>query len=267
MERFAPDWLALREAYDAAARSRPLARAFLAALPRCARVADLGCGRGANAGNLAQVGRPDLRWRLVDGDARLLAEARDRLPGAETRCADLARADAGMLLRGCGGVTASALCDLVSGAWIDRLVRAAARRRLPLLLALSVDGRVVFAPEEAADAAVLAAFRRDQRRDKGFGPALGPAAPYRIAHALRRHGYGVRTARSDWRLGPGDDAMLRAVTAGFAAVAPADSAAWQGARARRIAAGALILRVGHVDILGLPGARAGAAASRAVNLP
>ncbi len=267
MESFAPDWLALREEYDAAARSRPLARAFLAALPRRVRVADLGCGRGANACYLAHAGRPDLRWRLVDGDVRLLAQARGRLSGAETRCADLARADAGMLLRGCGGVTASALCDLVSGAWIDALVRAAARHRLPLLLALSVDGRVVFAPEGDADAAVLAAFRRDQRRDKGFGPALGPAAPSRIARALRRHGYAVRTARSDWRLGSGDGVLLRALIAGFAAVAPADSAAWRGARERQIAAGALTLRVGHVDILGLPGARADAAASRTVNLP
>jgi hypothetical protein len=267
MESFAPDWLALREGYDAAARSHPLACAFLAALPRRARVADLGCGRGANACCLAGMGRRDLRWRLVDGDARLLAQAGDRLPGAETRRADLAHADAGMLLRGCGGVTASALCDLVSGTWIDGLVRAAAQRRLPLLLALSIDGRVAFAPEDAGDAAVLAAFRRDQRRDKGFGPALGPAAPFRIARALRRHGYAVRTARSDWRLGPGDDAMVRAATDGFAAVAPADSAAWRDARARQIAAGALALRVGHVDILGLPGMRAGAAASRAVNLP
>jgi SAM-dependent methyltransferase len=267
MESFAPDWLALREAYDAASRSRPLARAFLAALPRRARIADLGCGRGANACYLAGFARRDPRWRLVEGDARLLAQARDRLPGGETRCADLAHADAGMLLRGCGGVTASALCDLVSGAWIDGLVRAAARRRLPLLFALSVDGRVVFAPEVAEDAAVLAAFRRDQRRDKGFGPALGPAAPFRIARALRRHGYAVRMVRSDWRLGPGDNAMLRAVTDGFAAVAPADSGAWRGARARQIAAGALTLRVGHVDILGLPDARAGMAASRAVNLP
>lgn len=260
MERFASDWLALREPCDAAVRSRPLARAFLAALPRRARVADLGCGRGANACYLAGFGRRDLRWRLIDNDAGLLAEARRRLPGAQTRLADLARADGGMLLRGCGGVTASALCDLVSGAWIDRLVRAAATRRLPLLLALSIDDRISFAPEDARDAAILAAFRRDQRRDKGFGPALGPAAPACTARALRRYGYSVRIARSDWRLGPGDRVLLEAVTAGFAAVAPAAGAAWLPARHRQIAAGALSLTIGHVDILGLP-------VSRAVNLP
>lgn len=264
MESFAADWLALREPCDAAARSRPLARAFLAALPRGVRIADLGSGRGANARYLAGLGRRDLRWRLVDGDAGLLARASERLPAAEARRADLARADVGPLFRGCGGVTASALCDLVSGAWIEALVRAAARRRLPLLLALSVDGRVAFGPEDARDAANLSAFRRDQRRDKGFGPALGPAAPGRIARALRRHGYAVRAARSDWRLGPGDGALLDATVAGFAAVDPAIGAAWHGARRRQVAEGALTLTVGHVDILGLPG---GAAASHPVNLP
>jgi SAM-dependent methyltransferase len=264
MESFGADWLALRETYDAAARSRPAVRAFLAALRYRARVADLGCGRGSNACYLVGLGRRDLRWRLVDGDAGLLAQARARLPAAETRCVDLAHVDWRMLLRGCDGVTASALCDLVSGAWIDALVGAAARCRLPLLLALSVDGRVVFAPEDARDAAILAAFRRDQRRDKGFGPALGPAAPARIARALRRHGYAVRTARSDWRLGPGDGALLDATVAGVAAVVPGDGPAWLASRRRQIAAGALTLTVGHVDIVGLPPA---GAASRPVNLP
>jgi len=264
MESFAADWLSLREPYDAVVRSRPLARAFLAALPRRARVADLGCGRGANPCYLAALGRRDLRWRLVDGDARLLAQARKRLPGAETRCAELAGDRIGALLRGCGGVTASALCDLVSGAWIETLVRAAARDRLPLLLALSVDGRVAYAPEESRDGAIRAAFRRDQRRDKGFGPALGPAASARIVQVLRRHGYATRTARSDWRLGPGNDALLEATIAGFAALAPAEGPAWLGARRRQIAAAALTLTVGHVDILGLPVADAG---SHPVNLP
>jgi hypothetical protein len=264
METFPRDWLALREPHDAAARSRPLARAFLAALPRRARVADLGCGRGANARYIAGLGRPDLRWRLVDGDAALLAEAASRNSGAETRRTDLARPAVWTLLRGCDGVAASALCDLVSGAWIDGLVGAAAHRRLPVLLALSVDGRIGFAPEDERDAAVLAAFRRDQRRDKGFGPALGAAAPGRIARALRRHGYAVRMARGDWRLGPGDGDLEGALIDGIAAVSPsAETAAWRAARDRQAAAGTLSVTVGHADILGLPGG----AASRTVNLP
>ena len=267
METFSTDWLALRERYDAAARARPLARAFLAALPRRARVADLGCGRGANARYLASLGRRDLRWRLVDGDAGLLAQARDRLRHAETLRADLARARGWTMVRGCAGVTASALCDLVSGAWINGLVCDAARRRLPLLLALSVDGRVAFAPGAAGDAAVLSAFRMDQRRDKGFGPALGVSAPLCIARVLRRHGYAVRVARSDWRVGPGDGELLRALTAGFAAVAPAAGGAWLRIRTEQIAAGTLSATVGHVDILALPSRVRARGASHAVTLP
>lgn len=256
LERFETDWLALREPRDAAARSRVLARAFLAALPRRARVADLACGRGANARYLASLGRPDLRWRLVDGDAALLAEARARLPGASVRHADLARSADWSMLRDCDGVTASALCDLVSGAWIAALVRAAARGRRPLLLTLSVDGRVAFSPPDACDGMVLDAFRRDQRRDKGFGPALGPAAPNAILRALRQRGYAVRMARSDWRPGPGDDQgdgdVLRALAAGMAAVAGPAGADWLASRTEQSAAGTLAATVGHVDILGLP---------------
>ena len=40
MEQFSPAWLALREPYDQACRSKALARAFLNALPRNARIAD-----------------------------------------------------------------------------------------------------------------------------------------------------------------------------------------------------------------------------------
>ena len=91
METFSADWLSLREPCDAAARSRVLARSFLDALPRNALIADLGCGRGANACYLAAQGRRDLRWLLVDADADLLSRARDRLPGARTVRADLTR--------------------------------------------------------------------------------------------------------------------------------------------------------------------------------
>ncbi|MGD8808718.1 MAG: hypothetical protein PVG24_03880, partial [Gammaproteobacteria bacterium] len=179
---------------------------------------------------------------------------------------DLARPAGWTMLHGCGGVSASALCDLVSGAWVASLGRAAARSRLPLLLTLSVDGRVGFDPLDPRDDAVRDAFRRDQRRDKGFGPALGPAAPDAILRVLRRYGYAVRMARSDWRAGPADGDFLTAMVAGIAAVAGPTGAAWLAARTDRIAAGALSTRVGHVDILGLPSYPPSGQASRSVTL-
>ncbi|MGH6915238.1 MAG: class I SAM-dependent methyltransferase, partial [Geminicoccales bacterium] len=178
-DRFAPAWLALREGYDHAARSKPLARAFLRSLPRGACIADLACGSGANARYLSSLGRRDLCWDLIDADPALLTIAE----GGDARRLDLARPRRSLDLGRCHGVTASAFLDLVSGPWIDALIGDAARHGLPMLFALTVDGRVAFSPGDAGDGALLNGFRRDQRRDKGFGPALGPDAPRRLAAA------------------------------------------------------------------------------------
>lgn len=256
MERFPPEWLALREAYDRASRSRVLARAFLSALPPNARIADLACGSGSNARYLEALGRPDLRWELIDADPALLSLAGKGRRACSARRVDLARPRRSLDLGRCDGVTASALCDLVSGRWLDALIGGAARHGLPLLLALSVDGRVTFSPSAPDDREILECFRRDQRRDKGFGPALGPEAPRRLARLLRNHGYRVRSARSDWRLGASDGQILRALVAGFADVARRGGAmtgrevdGWLRLRREQIEGGRLALVVGHVDLL------------------
>ena len=248
-ETFSAEWLARRAPYDRAARSKPLARDFLSALPRNARVADLACGTGANARYLAALGRRDLRWTLMDADPALLGVAAGGLPGSRTRRVDLARPRQALGLGGFDGVAASALCDLVSGRWLDGVISETAQRRLPLLFALSVDGRVAFSPGDAEDRAVLCRFRRDQARDKGFGPALGPCAPLRLATALRAHGYGFRIARADWRLGARDGALLEALVDGMAAAGGAPADGWRGRRRAQIAAQRLAVVVGHVDVV------------------
>ncbi len=275
MEHFSPDWLRLREPYDRAVRSKALARAFLDALPRHARVVDLACGAGANAHYLTAQGRRDPQWLLIDADRTLLSRARDRLPGSAMRCLDLARPRRSLELGPCDGVTASALCDLVSAAWLEWVIGDAARRGLPLLFALTVDGRVTFSPGDPADQAVMRCFRRDQGRGKGFGPALGPRAPRYLARTLRDHGYGLRSARSDWRLGPGDNAMLRALVAGFAEVAMKgglmprhEIEQWLGRRDEQISRRRLSLAIGHVDIFACCEVRRSRnQSSRAVTLP
>lgn len=255
MEQFSRDWLALRGPSDRASRSKALARAFLDALPRDALVADLACGAGANAHYLMSLGRHDIRWSLIDADRTLLPLARGRLRRGDPRSLDLARPRRALGLDRYDGVTASALCDLVSAAWLDKAIAEAARNGLPLLFALTVDGRVAFSPGDPSDAIVMHCFRRDQTRDKGFGPALGPRAPRGLARVLRQYGYGVRWARSDWRLGPGDTAMLCALVAGFAdvglrdgAVSPSEIKAWRRRREAQVAGRQLSLVVGHVDL-------------------
>jgi hypothetical protein len=238
---FTRDWLALRAATDARARSLALVRDFAAALPENAHLADLGAGDGANRRFLAPHLPASTRWTLVDNDVALLdgiADAR-RLDLA-TELEAIGDADA---------ATCSALLDLVSADWLERFVRWLGGR--PLLAALSVDGRVRFVPEDAEDGIVLAAFAADQRRDKGFGPALGATAAAHLPTLLRGAGYRVAIARSDWKLGPHDAGMLHAMIDGFAARAPA-CPAWAARRRAAAKAGELRLLVGHVDLLALP---------------
>ena len=243
---FEPAWLALREPADAAARD-PGLLAEAAALLGDGLGLDLGCGTGATV----RAFGAGPRWRLVDRDRRLLATAAAHCPGAEVVAADLAAVDR-LPLGGVALVTASALLDLVSRGWIDRLAGRLADAGIPCYAALSYYGTIHWDPAEPGDAAVVAAFNRHQRRDKGLGPALGPDAPEALAQALAARGYRVRTAPSAWRLGHPQAALQAALVEGIAeAVAP--PRAWLQAR---LAASAVArCTVGHVDLLAVPRAQ------------
>lgn len=259
MESFAETWLRVREPYDHAARSAPLARRFLAALPASPRVLDLAAGTGSNARYLASLGMRSADWVLADADRDLLSAAAGTAR-VERVAVDLARPGLGLDLTRIDGVTAAAFGDLASAAWLARFARCVARHRLPVLVALSVDGRVAWTPEDPGDALVQRLFRRDQMRDKGFGPAVGSAAPWRLASGLRGQGYRVRLRRSDWRIGPQDRAMLDRMIDGFAAAATAAGppglhgavADWSNRRRAQADAGMLRLSIGHRDCLALP---------------
>lgn len=245
---FAAAWLDLRAGPDRRARDPALRAAALAWLDAhpAARVVDLGCGTGALWRDFA---RPAARWRLVDNDPALLAIAAARCPGAETVALDLAAVDA-LPLAGTCLVTASALLDLASAAWLDGLAARTAAAGAAVYACLSYDGTMAWRPAHADDAAVLAAFNAHQRRDKGLGPALGPEAAGYFAAALARHGYAVRTAPSPWRLEADDAGLVAALADGVAEAAAesgcAGTAAW--AQARR----ACRASVGHADVLALP---------------
>lgn len=272
---FDPDWLALREPADHAARD-PALRAQAAALVAegQAVIVDLGCGTGSNLRALAGSLPARQSWRLVDHDPALLAAARAALSAwADTATtggdgalalvrggqsltvqflqADLT-ADLAPVLEGAQLVTAAALFDLCSATWIDRFAAALAARRLPLYTALTYDGIEHWSPPHPADAEVLAAFLLHQRRDKGFGPSAGPAATQALADAFASRGYGVVRAPSAWRLGPAQAGLVASLAAGIATAAaeagvdPAAATAWAAARQ---AASAVI---GHEDFLALP---------------
>jgi hypothetical protein len=94
-------------------------------------------------------------------------------------------------------VTCSALLDLASAGWIERLAAWLGARRLPLYAALTVDSRRTWTPPTPEDATVSAAFRRHQARDKGLGPALGATAPAHAHKCLSDQGFTVVEAASD----------------------------------------------------------------------
>ena len=205
--RVTPRWLALREPADAEARSRDLVEHLGRALPRNGRrvIHDLGCGTGSMGRWLAPQLTGPQHWVLHDLDGDLLALAAAGVPAltaddapvtVETRHTDLA----GMSprdLAGAGAITASALLDLLTEDELGRLARTSAAVGCPILLTLSVTGRVEITPGEPLDPSVAAAFDAHQRR----GRLLGPGAVDFAVEVFRSLGAEVLVRESAWRLG------------------------------------------------------------------
>ncbi|MEX2618532.1 MAG: class I SAM-dependent methyltransferase [Alphaproteobacteria bacterium] len=252
-EGFDADWLALREPADIAARSAALADAFLDGLPPRPRIMDLGAGTGSNARYLntrAEKRGMRIDWVLVDGDPTLLDRA--ALPVFDRRVLDFAADPATIDLAGIDAVSASALFDLVSEDWFSRFVALLGSR--PLLAALTASDGHCWAPADPDDPAVEHRFAADMRRDKGFGPAMGLAAPAAMATRVASAGFAVRQADTPWRLGPDYPALAAAMIDGIAAAVTGYDGA-SGWRSRRHAAldkGILRLTVGHRDLLAMP---------------
>ncbi|MFI5179440.1 MAG: class I SAM-dependent methyltransferase [Vicinamibacterales bacterium] len=259
MAGFSADWLALREPADHAARSLDLARALLDALPGEGRILDLAGGTGSNLRYLTKVGAGRIRFAdclLVDHDRALLACAPS---GVETRCIDLSSLAECAIVEGRTLVTASALLDLVSEAWLRDLAGRCAAAGAAVLFALTYDGRIVCSPEDPDDATIVELVNEHQLTDKGFGPALGPGATDCAARCFEALGYQVRRAPSDWTLNPALAELQRELIEGWAQAATEMSPerarsidAWRDRRLAHVAAGWSEILVGHEDFSGTP---------------
>jgi hypothetical protein len=270
--RVSPQWLALREPADAAARARDLAHRLSGRLPATgpAVIHDLGAGTGAMGRWLAPLLPGPQHWILHDRDGDLLALATTEVPDpaadgsavtVEARRSNIAGLSAGALA-GATVVTASALLDMLTESDLTELVTACAAAECPILLTLTVVGRVALSPTEALDARLAAAFDAHQRRTTAQGRLLGPDA---VAHAVAQFqalGAEVLVAPSPWRLGPGEAELVQAWFAGWVAAAcehepalvPAlAAAAYTSRRLAQLAAGGLAVTVDHSDVLVLPG--------------
>jgi len=265
MSGFSADWLALREPFDSRARNASVRDAVVTRLQSytSVQIVDLACGTGSTLRALS--GRLPARqnWRLVDNDLGLLARAsataRPRDVTVNATPLDLNRDLEAALDGPVDLVSTSALLDLVSESWLERLSVEIAARAIPFYAALTYDGQIEFSPADATDAAIIAAVNSHQRTDKGFGPALGPSAGTAAITRFEALGYSVIQGRSDWEFCPHDQDIQNEVLAGWASATRevdsltlAEIAGWLTRRRDIVAAGRSTLRVGHVDFFAAP---------------
>jgi hypothetical protein len=202
-----------------------------------------------------------------DRDPDLLQVAAADLPGpaadgasvvVDTRLSDITelRPDD---LAGATLITASALLDLMTGDELAGLVGLCAKAGCPVLLTLSVLGRVDLAPADQLDRRVATAFDAHQRRMTVGGRLLGPDAVEIAVEGFRGIGAEVLIRPSPWRLGAAEADLTAAWFTGWiGAACEWDAGLAAGAETyarRRLAearAGELAVTVDHADLLILP---------------
>ena len=269
MSGFSIEWLNLREASDHRARDRHLLKTaanWLNDLKSKDKViVDLGSGTGSTIRGLKRYTTlaPSIQWRLVDNDPELLAEAIHRHSedySIESFLVDLS-ATQKLPLESVSLITASALLDLVSSNFIRDLCQLIREKNehqpVGFYSALNYDGCIKWTPFHSLDAAILMNFNADQRRDKGFGPALGPDATDFLKTQFHSTKFQCLSAKSPWLLGSADYLLTESLINGISDVAiqtdgltNSDIQDWKTFRIKNVRTGTCYL--GHTDILVLP---------------
>jgi hypothetical protein len=267
--RVSPEWLVLREPADAAARSVELAERLGRHLPAAGRLVihDLGGGSGAMGRWLGPRLRGPQHWVVHDRDADLLELAVADPPGpaadgagvtVEARRSDITRPAPGDLA-GADVIVASALLDMLTADELAGMLAACTEIGCPILLALTVVGRVVLTPADPLDARMAAAFNAHQRRTTTAGRLLGPDAVAAAVAELRGTGAEVLVRPSPWRLDAAHAGLTAEWLRGWVAAAceqepalAADAGDYRDRRLAQAAAGELGVTVDHADLLVLP---------------
>lgn len=267
--RVSREWLALREPADAVARASDLVEPLERHLPTAGRrvIHDLGCGTGGMGRWLAPRLPGPQHWVLHDHDADLLLLAAAERPGpavdgataiVETKQSDITRLPPGDLANA-SLITASALLDLLTEDELARLVSICAGAGCPILLTLSVVGRVELTPAEPLDRRVAAAFDAHQRRTTPGGRLLGPDAVALAAEAFGRLGAEIIVRPSPWRLGASQAELAAEWFIGWVSAAceqqvelAAETDRYKRRRLAQATAGQLTVIVHHADLLIVP---------------
>ena len=284
---FSESWLTLREPADHDARNLTLTDqlANWAASFDTLNIVELGAGTGSNLRYLMPRLGHQQHWVLIDNDAALL----DHLPrilqpwaeknGArvktgndefliehesfsatvKSQVVNLASQLDQLPMHNVNLLTASALLDLTSESWLDRLAMLCENHACACLFALNYNGKIQWQPELDTDFKVTELLNRHQLHDKGFGNALGPVAGHHFAKTLNLLGRQVETGDSDWAVNNQSPALQHAIIDGWApaAMEQDDTARkmidqWRSTRSKFIEKGVSGLTVGHVDVLSLP---------------
>jgi hypothetical protein len=278
----------LREPADALARSQSLTQAIAARMPLDVPVCalDLATGAGSNLRYLIARLPGHQRWLAVDQSRDLLKDLLQRTAAwattrgyhahlttdrcailgpaldcqIETRALDLGSLDDPTIFAGRHLVTASALLDLVSDAWLRTLAAHCGATGASALFTMCYNGVSTCDPPEPEDDFVLDLFNRHQRTDKRLGGvAAGPEASRGAERCFAGAGFEVRRARSDWTLASEESDMQRFLIDGWADAAaeagPSHAAAirdWHARRLAHVEAGRSHIVVGHDDLAAWP---------------
>lgn len=262
-------WLALREPADAAARDVDLVELLGRQSPVAGRwvIHDLGCGTGAMGRWLAPRLPGPQHWIMYDRDKELLEGAMTYPPvsaadGAvvtfEANHSDITHLKS-RDLTGATLITASALLDLLTEVELRQLIAVCAGAGCPMLLTLSVVGRVILTPADPLDRRVGSAFDAHQRRETERGRLLGPDAVAFATERFRDLPVEVLVRPSPWRLGVSQADLAADWFTGWLAAAceqepelVAELDPYARRRLAQAAAGDLAVVVDHADLLVLP---------------
>jgi hypothetical protein len=145
---------------------------------------------------------------------------------------------------------------------LDGLVTACVAAACPILMAMSVVGRVELTPADALDERVADAFNAHQRRQTERGRLLGPNAVAAAVARFGRLGAEVLVAPSPWRLAATQADLTEVWLTGWIGAAceqrpqlAAEVDVYTRRRLAQASAGQLEVTVDHADLLALPGRR------------
>lgn len=288
MSGFSAEWLGLREPVDHRSRNQALQAQVLNYLaqvktiyPGSVCLTDLGSGTGSNLRALAPHLDAVQYWTLVDYDPALLHAARNTLLAwadseinthdlesrvdistqikplsihkqdkkimVEFKCVDLYNDYQVVLDEPADLITAAAFFDLVAEPWLTKFCASLTK---PLYTVLTYDGIERWSPPEIMDADVLKAFHQHQGTDKGFGSAVGPAAPERLQSLLKAHQFITASSPSPWILDYRDRSLIEQLASGTAGavremntISSTTVNQWEQSRRQ-----ASQCEIGHIDI-------------------